>query len=96
MTRFRSLLMSTRGTASALVACTLLAALAACSSSPPLFLRDGRQTQQVQCTSAGDRSSCEQQAQVQCGDGGFDKVGQSDSRGVHTLVFACRAAANGH
>ncbi|HTH60725.1 MAG TPA: hypothetical protein VL689_11285 [Paraburkholderia sp.] len=90
MTRIRSLLIRFRRPSLAAGACLLAASLAACSSGPPLFLGDGRPTQQVQCTSAGDRDSCTQQARAQCG-GTFDVVNESDSGGMHTLVFACRA-----
>lgn len=89
MTRIRSLLLRYRSPSLAAGACLVAVALAACSSSPPLFLRDGRQTQQVQCPSAGDRDSCVQQARVQCA-GNFDTVNESDNGGIHTLVFACR------
>ena len=68
----------------------LVAALSACSSGPPLFLSDGRPTRQVQCSAAGDRDSCAQQARAQCGVS-YDTVGQSTSGGVYTLVFACHA-----
>lgn len=90
MIRIRSLLLRYRSPSLAAGACLLAAALAACSSSPPLFLRDGRATQQVQCPAAGDRDSCVQQARAQCG-GNYDVVGESNSNGIHTLVFACRA-----
>jgi hypothetical protein len=90
MTRIRSLLIRYRRPSLAAGACLLAAALAACSSGPPLFLRDGRATQQVQCPAAGDRDSCLQQARAQCG-GAYDVVDESSSGGIHTLVFACRA-----
>jgi hypothetical protein len=89
MTRIRSLLLRYRSPSLTAGACVLVAALAACSSGPPLFLGDGRATQQVQCPAA-DRDSCVQQARAQCG-GTNDVVDESSNNGVHTLVFACRA-----
>ena len=71
-------------------ACTLLAAVSACSSSPPLFLRDGRPTIQVQCPAAGDRESCAEQARARCG-GPYDTVGTSTESANFNLIFACRA-----
>ncbi len=71
-------------------ACTLLAALSACSSSPPLFLSDGRPTVQVQCSAAGDRDSCAQQARARCG-GAYDTVNTSTDGTNYNLVFACQA-----
>jgi hypothetical protein len=71
-------------------ACMLFAALSACSSSPPLFLRDGRPTIQVQCPAAGDRESCAQQARARCG-GPYDTVGSSTEGANFNLIFACRA-----
>ncbi|PXW16053.1 hypothetical protein [Paraburkholderia caballeronis] len=91
MTRIRSLLIRHRSTSLAAGACALLAALSACSSGPPLFLSDGRPTQQVQCPASGDRDSCVQQARARCGEGGYDTVDQLNNNGVYTLVFACRA-----
>lgn len=70
--------------------CTLLAALSACSSAPPLFLSDGRPTIQVQCPAAGDRDSCAQQARARC-DGTYDTVNTSTDAANYNLVFACRA-----
>lgn len=90
MTRIRSLLIRYRSPSLAAGACLLVVTLAACSSSPPLFLRDGRSTQQVQCSAAGDRDACVQQARAQCG-GSYDTVDESNSGGIHTLVFACHA-----
>jgi len=77
-----------------LTACALvlIAGLAACSSAPPLFLSDGRPTVQVQCSAAGDRDSCAQQARARCGNAGYDKVDNFTSGDNYTLVFACRAA----
>nr|WP_258002369.1 hypothetical protein [Burkholderia sp. WAC0059] len=69
----------------------MLAALAACGGSPPLFLSDGRQTTQVQCPAGGDGDSCAQQAQARCGADGYDTIGQSVQNTTRTLVFACRA-----
>ncbi len=66
----------------------LLAGLAACSSSPPLFLSDGRPTTLVQCPEGSD--SCVQQARVSCG-GQFDVVRQSSSNGTVSLIYACPA-----
>ncbi|TAM32219.1 MAG: hypothetical protein EPN59_02500 [Paraburkholderia sp.] len=74
----------------AALACALLAALSACTSSPPLFLSDGRPTVKVQCPSAGDRDSCSQQARAQCG-GAYDTIDTSTSGSTFSLVFACRA-----
>lgn len=69
-------------------ACALLAGLAACSSSPPLFLPDGRPTTLVQCPDGSD--SCVQQARVSCG-GQFDVVRQSSENGTLSLIYACPA-----
>lgn len=91
MTRIRSLLTRPGRLPLSAGALILASALAACSSAPPLFLSDGRPTQQVQCPSAGDHDSCNQQARVQCGAGGYDTIDESDAGGTHTLVFACRA-----
>ncbi|MFP6561136.1 hypothetical protein WJ542_22930 [Paraburkholderia sp. B3] len=71
-------------------ACVVLAALSACSSSPPLFLSDGRPTIQVQCPAAGDRDSCAQQARARCG-GTYDTVNTSSDGTNYNLVFACNA-----
>ena len=90
MTRIRSLLLRYRSPSLTAGASVLVVALAACSSGPPLFLGDGRATQQVQCPAAGDRDSCLQQARAQCG-GAYDVVNESSNNGVHTLVFACHA-----
>ncbi|WP_429270742.1 hypothetical protein [Paraburkholderia sp. EB58] len=64
----------------------LLAALAGCSSSPPLFLPDGRPTTLVQCPAGSD--SCAQQARVNCG-GQFEVVRQSSENGTLSLIYAC-------
>jgi len=90
MIRIRSLLLRYRTPLLAAGASLFAVTLVGCSSSPPLFLRDGRPTRQVQCPAAGDRDSCVQQARAQCG-GSYDTVGESDSGGAHTLVFACPA-----
>jgi hypothetical protein len=74
----------------AAAACVSLAALSACSSSPPLFLSDGRPTIQVQCPAGGDRDSCAQQARARCG-GAYDTVNTSIDGSNYNLVFACRA-----
>ena len=66
----------------------LLAGLTACSSSPPLFLPDGRPTTLVQCPEGSD--SCVQQARVSCG-GQFDVVRQSSDNGTVSLIYACPA-----
>jgi len=66
----------------------LLAALAGCSSSPPLFLSDGRPTTLVQCQEGSD--SCVQQARANCG-GPFDVVRQSSKNGTVSLIYACPA-----
>jgi len=91
MTRSGSSLLSVvRRLPFAAVACASLAALSACSSSPPLFLSDGRPTIQVQCPAAGDRDSCAQQARARCG-GAYDTVNTSTDGSNYNLVFACRA-----
>ncbi|WP_345816563.1 hypothetical protein AAGS40_24465 [Paraburkholderia sp. PREW-6R] len=64
------------------------AALSACSSSPPLFLSDGRPTTLVQCPVGSD--SCVQQASAAC-NGAFDVVSQSSENGTLNLLYACRA-----
>lgn len=92
MTRFGSSFLSCRSWRLP-VAGALLAALAACSSGPPLFLSDGRPTVQVQCPASGDRDSCVQQARSRCGGAGYDNVAQTTEGNNFTLVFACRAAA---
>ena len=63
------------------------AALAACSSSPPLFTSDGRQTTAVQCPVGSD--TCEQQARAMCGNGGYDVVRESSDNGMRSLLYAC-------
>lgn len=69
----------------------LLAALAGsvagCSSSPPLFLSDGRPTTLVQCPEGSD--SCVQQARAACGGTQFDTVRQSTENGTLSLIYAC-------
>lgn len=62
--------------------------LAACSSSAPLFLSDGRPTTLVECPAGSD--SCTQQAAASCG-GAFDTVRRSTSNGTLSLIYACRA-----
>ena len=89
--RASSLLFSLRGLPRAALACTLLAAVSACSSGPPLFLSDGRPTIQAQCSAAGDQASCAQQARARCG-GDFDTVSTASDATTYTLVFACRRA----
>jgi hypothetical protein len=91
MIRSGSLLFRFRRLPFAAGACALLAALSACSSAPPLFLKDGRQTIQVQCPAAGDQDSCVQQARARCASAGYDKVDASINGDTYTLVFACRA-----
>ena len=71
-----------------LAAGAVAAALAGCSSSPPLFLADGRQTTLVQCPAGSD--NCAQQASASCG-GAFDVVRQSTDNGTLSLIYACRA-----
>ncbi len=68
----------------------LFAALAGCSSSPPLFLPDGRPTTLVQCPEGSD--SCSQQARVNCG-GQFEVVRQSSENGTLSLIYACPVRA---
>jgi hypothetical protein len=67
--------------------CVALTALAACSSSPPLFLSDGRQTTVVQCRDGSD--SCMQQARAACGTD-IEVVSQSTTNGTLNLIYACR------
>jgi hypothetical protein len=67
----------------------LLTGLAACSSSPPLFLSDGRATTLVQCPEGSD--SCAQQARANCGGGQFEVVRQSSDKGTLSLIYACPA-----
>lgn len=73
-----------------LLALACLAALGACSSTPPLFTSDGRNTTQVQCPLSGPADTCEQNATGLCG-GPFDTVGSSSNGQTRTLIFACRA-----
>ncbi|MBP0592733.1 hypothetical protein J8I87_23965 [Paraburkholderia sp. LEh10] len=61
--------------------------LAACSSAPPLFSKDGRPTTLVQCPAGSD--NCEQQAQAMCG-GTFDTLRVTTDNGVRSLLYACR------
>jgi hypothetical protein len=72
----------------AALAVSAVAALGGCSSSPPLFLSDGRQTTLVQCPAGSD--NCAQQATASCG-GAFDVVRQSTDNGTLSLIYACRA-----
>ncbi|QBR00176.1 hypothetical protein [Paraburkholderia pallida] len=90
MIRSGSLLSRFGRLSSTLGACAMLAALAACSSGPPLFLSDGRPTVPVQCSAAGDHDSCVQQARARCAGGSYDTVDTSTNGGTYTLVFACR------
>ncbi|MEW6344994.1 MAG: hypothetical protein RXR20_00420 [Paraburkholderia sp.] len=69
----------------------MLAALAGCSSSPPLFLPDGRPTTLVQCPQGSD--SCAQQARANCG-GQFETVRQSRDDGTLSLIYACPVKSN--
>jgi hypothetical protein len=66
----------------------LAALLGACSSSPPLFLPDGRPTVLVQCPVGSD--SCAQQARANCG-GQYQTVSQSGNNGTMNLIYACPA-----
>jgi predicted small lipoprotein YifL len=68
----------------------LLVALAGCSSSPPLFLPDGRPTTLVQCPEGSD--SCAQQARANCS-GQFEVVRQSSDNGTLSLIYACPVRA---
>ncbi|CAG4898520.1 hypothetical protein [Paraburkholderia gardini] len=81
-----------RALSAAAAACAgmALAALAGCSSAPPLFSPDGLPTTQVQCSAAGG-DGCEQQARGMCG-GPFEIVRQTTVDGVRNLIFACRKA----
>jgi hypothetical protein len=74
--------------ACATLAAGAMAVLSGCSSSPPLFLSDGRATTLVQCPAGSD--SCSQQASASCG-GAFDVVRQSTENGALNLIYACRA-----
>lgn len=65
-----------------------MALLSGCSSSPPLFLSDGRATTLVQCPYGSD--SCTQQASAACG-GNYDVVRQSHDNGILSLIYACKA-----
>jgi hypothetical protein len=67
-----------------------MAVLGGCSSSPPLFLSDGRPTTLVQCPAGSD--SCAQQAAASC-NGAYDIVRQTSDGGTLNLIYACRAAA---
>ncbi len=78
----------TRMALGAMAGFALLAVLAGCSSSPPLFLPDGRATTLVQCPAGSD--SCVQQARANCG-GQFDVVRQSSEEGTLSLIYACPA-----
>jgi predicted small lipoprotein YifL len=69
----------------------MLAAMAGCSSSPPLFLPDGRPTTLVQCPDGSD--SCAQQARANCG-GQFQTVRQSRDDGTLSLIYACPVKSN--
>ncbi|WP_246174226.1 hypothetical protein [Paraburkholderia hayleyella] len=84
---FASLLPSRTAAVTAGLALCLCGALAACGSSAPLFLSDGRPTTQVQCT--GTFASCEQQASVHC-NGAFQTVNRSSDSGMLTLLYACQ------
>jgi hypothetical protein len=84
----RSFLFPARTTC-AVLAVLGLSLLGACSSSPPLFLSDGRPTTQIQCPDGAQ--ACSQQAQASCG-GAFDVVRQSTDNGVYNLIYACRRA----
>ena len=69
----------------------MLASMAGCSSSPPLFLPDGRPTTLVQCPDGSD--SCSQQARANCG-GQFETVRQSRDDGTLSLIYACPTKSN--
>lgn len=73
-----------------MLAAGALAMLSGCSSSPPLFLSDGRATTLVQCPAGSD--SCSQQAAAGC-NGAYDVVRQTTENGTLSLIYACRAAA---
>jgi hypothetical protein len=73
-----------------MLAAGVVSALSACSSSPPLFLPDGRATTLVQCPAGSD--SCSQQAAASC-NGAYDVVRQTSESGTLSLIYACRAAA---
>lgn len=70
------------------VAIAAVAALSGCSSSPPLFMSDGRATTLVQCPVGSD--SCVQQANASCG-GAYDTVRESRDNGTFSLIYACRS-----
>ncbi|WP_144112928.1 hypothetical protein [Paraburkholderia sp. BCC1886] len=72
----------------AIAAIAAIAALSGCSSSPPLFMSDGRATTLVQCPVGSD--SCVQQANASCG-GAYDTVRESRDNGTFSLIYACRA-----
>ncbi|WP_233837352.1 hypothetical protein [Paraburkholderia sp. ZP32-5] len=73
-----------------MLAAGTVAVLSGCSSSPPLFLPDGRATTLVQCPAGSD--SCSQQAAAGC-NGAYDVVRQTTENGTLNLIYACRAAA---
>ena len=75
---------------SVMLAVGAIVALGGCSSSPPLFLSDGRPTTLVQCPAGSD--SCVQQASAAC-NGAFDLVQQTTQGGTLNLIYACRTAA---
>jgi hypothetical protein len=75
---------------SVMLAAGAIVALGGCSSSPPLFLSDGRATTLVQCPVGSD--SCAQQASASC-NGAFDVVRQTSQSGTLNLIYACRATA---
>jgi predicted small lipoprotein YifL len=74
-------------TASCTAALAMMAAMAGCGSSAPLFAPDGSPTTLVQCPNGSD--SCEQQALASCG-GGYEVVRQSVDAGVRNLLYSCK------
>jgi hypothetical protein len=73
-----------------LAVAALCSAMAGCGSSKQLFTGDGRPTTLVQCPAEGSWDGCTENARGIC-QGDFDAIKQSTSKGMHDLLFACKA-----
>jgi hypothetical protein len=74
----------------------MLLLLAGCGSSQPLFTRDGRPTQLIQCSSGEGWETCVARASAQCGGPAYDTLQRSSSGGTLSMLIACRRSTNAY
>jgi hypothetical protein len=74
----------------------MLLLVAGCGSSQPLFTRDGRPTQRIECSARDGWQQCVALAQAQCGGPAFDTLQRSSSDGTLWMLIACRRSTNAY